>query len=191
MKNFQNKQFVFALLLIVAVASRLIPHPANLIPLGAFAIFVGFKMGKAYALLLIASVMLITDLFLGFSMSSIFVYLGMAGYALASYLVKKNYFSIFLAAFCGSSLFFVVSNFGVWLGPWYPHTLSGLVSCFTLAIPFFTNTLIADIAFSGLTFGLFALYQKNKEGGLWMNIPLKRKELAWQTISKGPTLKQR
>ena len=48
----------------------------------------------------------------------------------------------------GSSLlFFLVTNLGVWyLG--YPNTLAGLVSCYTLALPFFVNTIIGDLFFT-------------------------------------------
>lgn len=171
MINNSNKQTVFFIMLILAVASRLIPHPANFIPLGAFTIFAGSKLGKNYALVFVLSTMLITDIFLGFSFVSVFVYLGMTSYFVASYLIKKGYLSIFIAVLSGTTGFFIISNFGVWLGPWYPHTLPGLLNCYTLALPFFRNTFAADITFSVATFGLYGLYQQKKKGvSIWQNV---------------------
>ncbi|MCV6603914.1 MAG: hypothetical protein OIF34_01315, partial [Porticoccaceae bacterium] len=53
----------------------------------------------------------------------------------------------------GSVLFFVLTNFGVWLsGAMYPMTPSGLMACYVAAIPFFHNTLIATALYSALLF---------------------------------------
>ena len=46
-----------------------------------------------------------------------------------------------------STLFFIVTNFGVWLLG-YPNTIAGLISCYTLAIPFFLNTILGDLFFT-------------------------------------------
>jgi hypothetical protein len=56
-------------------------------------------------------------------------------------------------ALIASSLFFVVSNLGVWAAGWYPMTLAGLVACFTNAIPFFGYSIVGDLCFSALLFG--------------------------------------
>jgi hypothetical protein len=50
-------------------------------------------------------------------------------------------------------LFFLLSNFGVWLGGWYPMTGSGLVACFVNAIPFYGYTVAGDLAFTVALFG--------------------------------------
>ena len=60
------------------------------------------------------------------------------------------------ACFVCSAQFFLISNFGTWLGNWYPHTWSGLALCFTQAIPFFGRTLAGDLAYAGVLFGLHA-----------------------------------
>ena len=46
-----------------------------------------------------------------------------------------------------SLLFFIVTNFGVWLTG-YPKTIEGFVLCYTLAIPFFINAIAGDLFFS-------------------------------------------
>ena len=65
------------------------------------------------------------------------------------------------ASLAGSVLFFVVTNFGVWmLGSLYPKTLEGLVACYVAAIPFFHNTLLGDAFFTAVLFGGFVLAQR-------------------------------
>ena len=62
--------------------------------------------------------------------------------------------------FLSSTVFFLISNFGVWLLG-YPHTLEGLITCYTLAIPFFGNTLIGDLMFTGGLFYSFNYIKNN------------------------------
>jgi hypothetical protein len=54
----------------------------------------------------------------------------------------------------GSLIFFIVSNFGVWVLS-YPHTIEGLIACYTLAIPFFGYSILGDMAWSLIIFGLY------------------------------------
>ena len=62
-----------------------------------------------------------------------------------------------------SLLFFLISNFGVWLlGDFYPDTLAGLAACFTAAIPFYQSTLVSDLLFTPALFtGWYLLSQKH------------------------------
>jgi len=54
----------------------------------------------------------------------------------------------------GSLIFFVISNFGVWLAsPLYPNTLEGLMMCYTAAIPFFHYTIAGNLVYCGVLFG--------------------------------------
>ena len=65
------------------------------------------------------------------------------------------------AALASAILFFVVTNFGVWLSSgMYPPTLAGLAACYVAAIPFFQNTLAGDLFFAALLFGGFALAER-------------------------------
>ena len=50
-----------------------------------------------------------------------------------------------------STKFFIISNFGVWVGSsFYEQNLQGLINCYIMAIPFFTNTLISTALFASL-----------------------------------------
>src|SRR5262249_21644679 len=64
------------------------------------------------------------------------------------------------ATVSGSCLFFLVTNFAVWAaGALYPRTAEGLVTCYVMAIPFFRNSFFADLTYSGVLFGAWALAQ--------------------------------
>ena len=64
-------------------------------------------------------------------------------------------------AFASSVVFFVVTNFAVWAqSGMYARTFTGLVECYTLALPFFQNTLAGDLCFSAVLFGSYALLTK-------------------------------
>jgi hypothetical protein len=61
----------------------------------------------------------------------------------------------------GSTLFFVFTNFGVWLGSsMYPQTWAGLVECYVAGIPFYKNTLAGTLFYSAVLFGGFALLRQ-------------------------------
>jgi len=58
-------------------------------------------------------------------------------------------------------LFFLVTNFGAWLGsPIYPQTGAGLVAAYVAGIPFFQNTLLGTLFYSALMFGSFAALRR-------------------------------
>ena len=155
---------MFYLLLVLGVISRLVPHPANFVPIGAFLIFYASKRNINQAALLGLLIMIISDFYLGFSKISLFVYLGFIGYLLAGRIFKKK--ALVLAPFFGSLFFFIVSNFGVWLGGWYSRSLEGLANCFIAAIPFYKNTLAADLVFTAGIFFVYFVYGKiTKERG--------------------------
>jgi len=143
----------------LGVLFRLIPHAPNFVPIAAMALFGGAYLNKKYALILPLAIMFISDIFLGFHQTMFWVYgsfviIGLIGMWLQNHKSAKN---TVLASLAGSVIFFVVTNFGVWLGPWYQHDFAGLVRCFTMAIPFFRNTLLGDLFYTGVFFGGYEL----------------------------------
>ena len=145
-------------MMVLAVITRSLPHPPNMAPITAMALFAGCNIkDKNLALLLPLLCMFVTDIFLGFHMTMPFVYLS---FMMISY-IGINSKKITNGTILGSSvLFFLLTNFGVWyLG--YPNTLAGLVSCYTLAIPFFVNTIIGDLFFAhSLSYSFSKLEEK-------------------------------
>ena len=155
----KNKKILFITLFItVAALMRLIPHPPNFVPITAIAIFAGVKLNNikiAYAIPI--SIMLISDLFIGFYTISLFVYLAFILIITYSSFIKKYSIKNIILS---SVMFFIITNFGVWLMGGYPKNIEGLVLCYTMAIPFFTNSIIADLFFSAILYYGFEQIEK-------------------------------
>ncbi|MFW6061073.1 MAG: DUF6580 family putative transport protein [Phycisphaeraceae bacterium] len=158
-------------ILLAAVVVRLLPHPPNFVPIGAMALFGGAMFAnRRAAFLLPLAVMLVSDLLLGalvYGRSVLwgmpFVYTGFLVYVALGRLVRRRITPLRVggAALTGSVAFFIITNFGTWLrGTLYPMTWEGLVACYTAAIPFFRHTIAADLFYSAVLFGGFALAQR-------------------------------
>ncbi len=155
--------FTFSLIL-VAVLARLMPHPPNVSPITAIALFSGVYLDRRHTFIVPLAVMLISDYFIGFHDMMLWVYasfllIGVVGLWLRKH---RGITTTLGATFAGSFLFFLITNFGVWLSSqsMYPHDYAGLYQCYTAAIPFFRNTLIGDVFYVGALFGLYELVKK-------------------------------
>ncbi len=151
-------------LIVLAALSRLIPHPPNFAPIAAIALFGGAVFADrrlAYAVPAVA--MLLSDLLLGFHDQMLLVYACIAAVVwLGTRLgYQRGALPVLAATLGGSVLFFVVTNLGVWaFDGLYPLTAGGLVACYVAAIPFFHNSLAANLLYAGLLFGGLALMQR-------------------------------
>lgn len=142
---FNKRQLIILGMMLAAILVRLLPHPPNVTPVTAIALFGGaFFNDKRLGLILPLVVMFISDIFIGFSTISLFVYAALLCISILGQYFKKVNFGSILAS---SIIFFIVSNFGVWIIG-YPKTWHGLLECYTLAIPFFRNAIIGDFLFS-------------------------------------------
>lgn len=148
------------LIILFAVLMRLVPHPANVAPIAAMALFGGVYLDKKYALIVPLIALFISDIFIGFHDTMVFVYgsfllTGVIGIWLRQ---RKSFLSIFLGALTSSILFFLITNFGVWLvGTMYPKNANGLLESYILALPFFRNTILGDLFYTGLFVGGYEL----------------------------------
>lgn len=158
------REYVALGLIIIGVIARLMPHLPNFSPLGAIALFSGTILSRRTSLIIPLIIMVITDAVIGFHPLILFTYGSYVLIALWGYWVTKKNLSILPvvgSSFVASVLFFIVSNLGVWLeGRLYPHTLSGFIATFIMAIPFFQNTILGDLFFTGIFFGTFALLRE-------------------------------
>lgn len=164
-----NYLVIFSVLIVLGVVGRLLPHPPNFTPMAAIALFAGFIFLKRYmAVIAVVVTMLLTDYFaFGYlsaewfaSKSMWVVYLALLfPIIFKNFLQKKlGFFRVAGAALASSTVFFIVTNFAVWaFSPMYAKTLEGLVLCYTMAIPFFQNTVAGDIIWSGVIFGTYFL----------------------------------
>ena len=140
-----NKKHFVVGIIIVAILSRLIPHPPNFTPVTAVALFSIINFKNKYIGLSIPIVcLLISDLIIGISLINLFVYLSFIVISGVGYIFGKiNLKSILLS----SLIFFFVTNFGVWLIG-YPNTLEGFIACYVAAIPFFGWSIAGDFFYS-------------------------------------------
>jgi hypothetical protein len=158
----KNNYFLILFLSIMAFASRLIWHVPNFSPLSSVLIFASFIASNKKMATLPLLALLASDLILGFYKWSVMlaVYLATALNILIGYALKKNPRSLNVISagiFSGIS-FFLITNIAVWASSnWYTRDFSGLMYCFTLAIPFFKSTLASNILYSSLLFSVYAL----------------------------------
>jgi len=164
-----------------AAIARVIPHPPNVTPVAAMALFAGACLERRiWAMLVPLAAMLLSDLVLaittyGFGrllFSQPVVYGCLAATVLIGRLVARDRTPgrIVAAVLAEAVLFFIVTNFAVWSsGLMYPRTLSGLAACYEAAIPYFRNSLLGDFAWSFGLFGGLALLERRVA---WMRLPL-------------------
>jgi hypothetical protein len=150
--------------IVVAAVLRLVPHPPNFTPIGAMALFSGAYLGRRWtALAAPIGALLLSDAILGFHSGMPYVYVSVALIVVIGWAIQARIapLSVGLAAAASSVLFFLVTNFGVWLSSgMYPLAPSGLAACYVAAIPFFQNTLAGDLFYSAMLFGGFALLER-------------------------------
>lgn len=154
--NNVNKFYFPLSLILILTFSRLIPHPPNFTPIIAASILGGFFFQRLeITITVIFSSLFLTDLVLGLYSSMAFVYTSLVLIIILSNKMSKflNLKTLLIFGLAGATIFFIFSNFGVWLlSGLYPKNISGLIECYIMAIPFFKNTLMSTILFSYITF---------------------------------------
>ena len=182
----QNKRFlVIGGIIIVAVLSRLMPHPSNFAPIAAIALFGGaYFNNKKWAYLLPMLAMLFSDILLhftfmlgfrefgGFYPDMIFVYAAFGLVVGIGTLLRNkiNLLSVASGSLAGSVVFYLVTNFGAWLSlPMYPKNIAGLMEAYVAGIPFFTPTLLGDLVYAAIIFGAFELVLMGRPQ--WRSVP--------------------
>lgn len=149
--------FYFLFFILVLVFFRLAPHPPNFTPIIASAIMGPiFLKDRITGSAIPIFAMFISDAFIGFHPYQFIVYSTLISISIFS-VYLRGFLSVIIFSIIGSSWFYLTTNFSVWLiWDYYPKNLEGLLSCYIMAIPFFTNTLISSILFVSLFY-----YSKN------------------------------
>ena len=180
----KSKQFLIVMTcIIVGVCGRVMPHFPNVTPMTSLSLFAGSTLKRPLALVSMLVTFIISDVLLSFiygyplfSAWTLFVYSGFALITVCGKTLAKHFKWQLFPAFIGATslLYWLWTNFGVWLtSGMYAKNLSGLFTCYAVALPFLRNALIGDFIWSAVIFGSFALicyYKKNKRE--WRN---------WQT----------
>jgi len=151
------------LFIIFGIFCRLIPHLPNVTPVAAIALFGGAYLDKRAALVVPLIIMIISDLFIGLHPLVLYIWGSFLLTVFIGLWLKdhRTVPNIIGASFSSSFIFFIITNFGVWAAPysWYPHTWQGFINCYVMAIPFFRNTILGDICYVALFFGIYELAQ--------------------------------
>lgn len=159
------------LLILLVVASRFLPHPPNVACVAAAGLFAGCHFGGWRAYLVPLAALGLSDLVghiagfpgLGFyhPVAMVSVYGGMlASVPIGRRLRDRSPVWVPAGSLAASSVFFLSSNFGVWLAGWYSLSLAGLVATYAAAIPFFGLTVVGDFVFSAVLFGVWQVSRK-------------------------------
>jgi hypothetical protein len=152
-----------------AIVWRLLPwHPWNMTPVGSLSLFGGARLRRWQAVLLPMAVMVVSDVLLwklyGWEPFNPWVYGSfLINVLLGAALIRfGTLWCMGVGSVLGSLQFFLLTNFGMWTSPhsMYPQTLTGLVDCYIMGLPFFGATLLGDLGFSMVLFGAYALLAK-------------------------------
>jgi hypothetical protein len=143
----------------------------NFVPMGAVALYAGSRLPRRWAWLVPVSAIVLSDLVLDFGTprplfeySRWTVYATLAATTLLgpiANLPKIGRWLLPLLTLGSSTLFFLTTNLATWAeGQLYPPTAAGLLECYTLALPFFGRTVLADLFGTGLLFGLGPVFER-------------------------------
>jgi len=144
-------------LILFAVVARLLPHPMNFTPMGAFGLYAGARLPLWQAVAVPMGALLIGNLVTGFYDARVLVavYLGfLAGPLIGRALIagRRGVVPVVGAVGVNAVAFFLISNFGNWLA-FYPATFADLVACYVAGLPYLAAALAGDAFYALLLFG--------------------------------------
>ncbi len=144
-------------ILLVLATSRFIPHPPNFTSLIALSFYVPAFFGLKYIWIVFIAYF-ITDIILGLHSTLLFTWgsVVLIGF-ISKYLNQSVKYRLFGALFA-SLLFFVITNFGVWLLGMYDYSFKGLLESYIMAIPFYKNTILSTLIYSLIIETIFKFY---------------------------------
>lgn len=169
---------VLTAFILLAAFSRIIPHIPNFSPLGAMALFGAAHFTKKWqAFLIPIAATWVSDLFINnmiyaeyypnftwFYQGFYWQYASYLAIVLSAiFILKKiNPARVLVGAFSSTAIFFLLSNFGCWIGStFYPQNFGGLITCYAAGIPFLKGTMLGDVFYSTALFGSYSLVQNS------------------------------
>ena len=177
MNNLNQKQFKLLLALVtVGIVSRFLPHPPNITAVAAVSLFAGAILNsRLFAVLMPMVLMYLSDFAINNTVGRVYfteheglvlwssymtwVYIGFGLTALIGYSLLKNRTTAKLAggAILATLVFWLCSNFGSFIDPInvYPFSINGLMACYIAALPFLLNSLIGNLFFTFVIFGIY------------------------------------
>lgn len=163
------------LLILAGFALRLLPLDHNAAPIISIAVFSGAYLDRRIAPWVPLAVMVLTDAIIGFHDIIPFTWGGFLIVGIAGTLLKGRTgpLGVFFMTLGGVLMFFVISNFGVWLF-WYPPTFQGLLNCYAMALPFLRNMIAGNLIFSAILFSVYGFFVRSFGESRYSNFLLAR-----------------
>jgi len=160
----KNNIYLALGLVVLLALSRLIPHPPNFTPILGMAVFSGAIINRRFiAYLVPLTAMLLSDLYLGFHATMPIIYFSLAVCVLIGTFIEARVSirNSFLSISLGVLVFFLITNFMVWYGSgMYEYSISGLMPCYFMGLPFVQNTLISSLLYGMGAFLIFDIINK-------------------------------
>ena len=150
----------------VVIVMRLLPHPPNFTPVIALGLFgVTIIQNRYLAFSLPLFIMFLSDIFIGFHSFMPFVYFSIFISSMVGIWLQRNFseVNIIVGSFISATSFFLITNTAVWLtSTMYPKTITGLLTCLNVAIPFYHNTIFSTMLYSAVLFLCVSALRKFK-----------------------------
>lgn len=163
----KNDLMIPIIMMTLLVVSRMISDIPNFTATIALIMFTSYLIrDKFLSVLVILVSQIISDLYIGIYSSMFFVYGAYVFIALLSPIImnKLSFKSVLISSLVTPTIFYIVSNFGVWItGSTYPLSLDGLIMCYVAGIPFFDETLLSTVVFSVTIYVMMKLIVKEPE----------------------------
>ena len=159
MKFNKNNYYAIIGIIILLATARLLPHPPNFTPILGMAVFSGAIISKRLiAYLIPLAAMLLSDLYLGLHSGIPIIYFSLAVCVLIGTFIESrvSILNSFLSISLGVLVFFLITNLMVWYGSgMYEFSISGLMTCYLMGLPFVQNTFISSLLYG---MGAFLIY---------------------------------
>lgn len=159
-----NNKSIVHIIIILAIATRLVPHMANVAPITALAIFSAVYLPKKQAIAIPLIARFVSDIFLGFFAWPLMVavYASHLVGVLFGLWIKQSqnhrWVKIVGSSLGASIIFFLVTNFAFFYST-YTHNWSGIAQSYVNGLPFFRGTLLGDLGYTVALFGSYELVQ--------------------------------
>ena len=160
-----NTIYLIAGIILIGAISRIIPHAPNFTAMGAIALFGGrYINNERLKYIIPIGAMVLSDIALksiGINLPSwkvqVTIYLSFSLIVLMGdiFIKSKQPKSIIITSLGASTLFFLLSNLAVWANGGYGYSIEGLITCYVMAIPFLSNTILGDLTYCAILFGAY------------------------------------
>ena len=155
---------ILVFILLIGLASRLIPHIPNATSMISLSLFIGYRLARGYAAGVTVLLVLVSNAALnflyGYPMLGSWLLFMLSGLLAISWCGRRltpfNWGALGFYVTSGCLCYWLWTNLGVfWLSGYYPHTLSGFITCFYLALPFLGHSLLGNLIWAPMLFGIW------------------------------------